>query len=522
MPNPHFDVSIVQRSKRQSAIASAAYQSGDRLYSEYDLKFKDYRNKGGVVYTEIMLPVNAPSTYADRETLWNEAERVEKQYNSQLARRLVIALPREVPMAFYPQMVKEYCQEHFVSKGMCCDMAIHDPDPPGHNPHCHIILTLRAIDEQGKWLPKSRKIYDLDDNGQRIRLPSGSWKCHIEKTVDWDEQYHCEEWRHGWENVQNHYLEMVQSKEHVDLRSYKRQGVDTIPTVHMGPAVAEMERRGIQTNIGNLNRDIRAVNRLLRSIRETIRLVQEWISALLEARRRLIEELNAEPPTLAGLLQKYAPHEMESIAYLNEHHIQTAKDLDRTLQETEDRVNVTRAKMAAQEKRMRTISDILRANETCEKYKEIHDKLQNIWWKGRKEKYKEKHKAELDAYNRALRYLKKMGMELPIDTDVLHHEYAKLKLSHAEHTDDLKSMKQDIVQLDEIRMCVDDLMEQQGIDIPIPEMPEELEAKPEKGQQHHEKRSENAMKIYMRHVREAKEQQKKQRPERKRTGDMER
>ena len=383
-------------------------------------------------------------------------------------------------MELCPAMVKEYCQEHFVSKGMCCDMAIHDPDPPGHNPHCHIMLTLRAIDEQGKWLPKSRKIYDLDDNDQRIRLPSGSWKCHTEKTVDWDEQYHCEEWRHGWETVQNRYLEMVQSKERVDLRSYERQGVDMIPTVHMGPAVAQMERRGVQTNIGNLNRDIRAVNRLLRSIRETIRLLQEWIFALLEARRRLIEELNAEPPTLSGLIQKYALHETEAIAYLNEHNIQTAEDLDRTLQETEDRVNVTRAKMATKEKRMRTISDILRANETCEKYKEIHDKLQNIWWKGRKEKYTEQHKTELDAYNRALRSLKKMGMELPLDTQSLQHEYAKLKLSHAELSDDLKSMKQDIVQLDEIRMCVDDLMEQQGMEIPIPEMPEELEAKPKK------------------------------------------
>ena len=171
---------------------------------------------------------------------------------------------------------------------------------------------------------------------------------------------------------------------------------------------------------------------------------------------------------------------------------------------------------------MRTISDILRANETCEKYKEIHDKLQNIWWKGRKEKYKEKHKAELDAYNRALRSLKKMGMELPIDTKALHHEYAKLKLSHTELSDDLKSMKQDLVHLDEIRMCVDDLMEQQGINIPIPDMPEELEAKPKKEQPRHEERAENAMQIYMRHVREAREQQKKQWTEKKRTGDMER
>lgn len=113
-------------------------------------------------------------------------------------------------------------------------------------------------------------------------------------------------------------------------------------------------------------------------------------------------------------------------------------------------------------------------------------------------------------------------MELSLDTQSLQHEYAKLKLSHTELSDDLKSMKQDLVQLDEIRMCVDDLMEQQSMEITIPEMPEDFEAKPEKEQQRHEERSENAMQIYMRHVREAREQQKKQRPERKRTGDMER
>ena len=208
--------------------------------------------------------------------------------------------------------------------------------------------------------------------------------------------------------------------------------------------------------------------------------MQEWISALLEARRRLIEELNAEPPTLSGLLEKYAPHETESIAYLNEHNIQTAEDLDRTLQETEDHVNLTRAKMATQEKRMRTISDILRANETCEKHEKIHKKVLKMFWKGQKEKFAAEHKKELDAYNRALRYLKKQGLELPVDTDALQYEYAKLKMSHTELSDDLKVVRKDVAQLNFIRLYVDDLMEQQGIDIPIPGMPKELEAKPEK------------------------------------------
>ena len=151
MPVPHLNIRIVQRSKGSSAVAGAAYQAGEKLFSEYDQKHKDHRRKQPeVVYTEIMLPINAPPEYADRATLWNSAEEVEKQWNSQLARRFVVALPREVPLEMCPQMLQEYCREHFVSKGMCCDFAIHDPDPPGHNPHCHIMLTMRAIDENGK------------------------------------------------------------------------------------------------------------------------------------------------------------------------------------------------------------------------------------------------------------------------------------------------------------------------------------------------------------------------------------
>ena len=180
MPVPHLEIRIVQRSKGSSAVAGAAYQAGEKLFSEYDQKMKNYLYKKEVVYTEVMLPTNAPPGYADRATLWNAAEDAEKQWNSQLARRFVVALPREVPFEMCPQMMQEYCREHFVSKGMCCDFAIHDPDPLGHNPHCHIMLTMRAIDENGKWLPKSRKVYDLDENGERIRPPSGNRKNHKE------------------------------------------------------------------------------------------------------------------------------------------------------------------------------------------------------------------------------------------------------------------------------------------------------------------------------------------------------
>ena len=186
MPCPHFDVKIIQRSKRQSAVASAAYQSGERLFSEYDQKQKYYSHKSEIVHTEIMLPPHAPPEYADRNTLWNAAEAIEKQWNSQLARRLVLAIPRDIPTEQQADLIRDYCREFFVSKGMIADFAIHDKGDG--NPHAHILFTMRGMDEQGKWLPKSRKVYDLDENGERIRLPSGNWKSHKEDTVDWNDQ----------------------------------------------------------------------------------------------------------------------------------------------------------------------------------------------------------------------------------------------------------------------------------------------------------------------------------------------
>ena len=143
MPNPHFDITITQRSKGQSAVAGAAYQSGEKLFSEYDQKTKNYTGKRGILYTEIMLPSHAPPEYANRETLWNSVEAAEKQWNAQLARRFVLALPKEVPPEQYPQMVRDYCEKQFVSKGMIADFAIHDPAPPGHNVHCHVMLIVQ-------------------------------------------------------------------------------------------------------------------------------------------------------------------------------------------------------------------------------------------------------------------------------------------------------------------------------------------------------------------------------------------
>ena len=473
MPNPHFNISIAQRSRRQSAVAGAAYQSGDRLFSEYDQKYKDYSRKQGIVYTEIMLPPNAPPEFSNRETLWNAAEEIEKQWNSQIARRLVLALPREVPADQYPQTVRDYCNEHFVSKGMCCDFAIHDPDPPGHNPHCHIMLTMRALDENGKWLPKSRKVYDLDENGERIRLPSGNRKCHKESTVDWNEQTYCEQWRHGWEVIQNRYLELAGSPEKVDLRSYERQGLDTVPTVHMGPAVIQMERRGIATNIGNLNRDIKSANNLLRNVRKTIRDLLLWIA---EARKSA-KSAEKPSPFLSDLLNKYLSLRLsergnwssygkqkgstddlkavsQAMIYLDSKELVTLEDLDNALQGLNEKAKPISAEMKKAEQRMQVISGIQKAVSDYSKTKATHDKYLKIGWKARQAAFAESHRDELDSFNKAYRYLKKHGVDLNVNLDALQAEYDKLQYSHAELSRQLAAINEELKPMKDIRRWV--------------------------------------------------------------------
>ena len=419
MPCPHNEITIVQRSQRQSAVAAAAYQSGEKLFCEYDQQVKHYPEKRGIVHNEILLPANAPPEYADRNTLWNAAEAVEKQWNSQLARRWVLTIPREIPPDQYAVLVREFCEQQFVSKGMIADFAIHDPHPPGHNPHAHVLLTMRAMDEHGKWLPKSRKVYDLDENGERIKLPSGRWKSHKEDTVDWNDQKYCEIWRHEWEVIQNRYLEANDRPERVDLRSYARQGLDIIPTVHEGAAVRQMEKRGIQTNIGNLNREIRAANRLMKSIRQLIQNLEGWITELGEKRKEL-------------LAQKA---------------LSTVEDLEAFLESSGKSAADYRNQMKPKEARSKVIDGILASRTDCKECKPVYEKYQKIFFKKTKEKFKQEH-PEVARYAKAAAYLAKhpddkdsTQKKLQEEQETLLEEIAALKTPLTEVQEDLKKLR---------------------------------------------------------------------------------
>lgn len=213
---------------------------------------------------------------------------------------MIIALPKELSQSENIALIRQYCKEQFVDKGMCCDFAVHDKGDG--NPHAHLLLTMRALDENGKWLPKSKSEYVLDENGERIRQKNGRWKMRKYNTIDWNDRDKAEVWRHEWEVIQNRYLEQANVPERVSMKSFERQGItDFAPTVHMGAAATRLERKGIRTMLGNLNRDIQAFNRVMQSIKDRLR----WLVEQTEKIGAAIEELKtAPPPTIIELLNE--------------------------------------------------------------------------------------------------------------------------------------------------------------------------------------------------------------------------
>ena len=428
----HCSIKIVSRGKGKSAVAAAAYRSGEKLTNEWDGLTHDYTKKGGVVHSEILLPAHAPPAFSDRSTLWNSVELSEKSNNAQLAREVEIALPVELSREEQTRLVREYCSSQFVSKGMIADFNLHDTG--GGNPHAHILLTMRPLDEKGAWLPKSKKEYVLDENGKKIRLPSGRYKTRKVDLVDWNNRENAEVWRRAWADLANEYLAQNNRPERIDHRSYERQGIDQLPTVHVGVSATQMEKKGIVTERGELNRNIKAANRILREIRRLVRGLKDWIAELKERKAALLEALTearaqASEPTIPQLLARYMEQRGEERAdwtskgklkgavsdfnkvqaameFLRQKEISTVETLDRQLDGISETAVAIRDSMRKAERRIKDIDTLLSHIGNYEKYKPVYKEYAAIGWKKQKEKFEEAHRGELDAYRAAARYVK--------------------------------------------------------------------------------------------------------------------
>ena len=332
----HMEAKVVSRGAGRSAVAASAYLSCSRLYNDYDGIQHDYTKKRGLVWQEVFLPKCAPQEWQDREKLWNAVEEVETAKDSRLAREFVVALPIELNREEQIALLQEFIREQFVSDGMCADAAIHDTD--GHNPHAHILLTVRPLDEQGKWQYKTEKEYLCMRNGEERGFTAAEFKAAQDE--GWEKQYpykvgkkkvymvsseadaqgliradkhpkstrygrqnpiserwNSEEqltaWREAWADVSNRYLERAGREERIDHRSNAARGLDEIPTIHEGVTAQALERKGIISDRCELNRQIRADNALLRELKAEIKKLAAMIARTVPTIAEGLEKLRS-------------------------------------------------------------------------------------------------------------------------------------------------------------------------------------------------------------------------------------
>ncbi|HEL1116306.1 TPA: MobA/MobL family protein, partial [Streptococcus equi subsp. zooepidemicus] len=412
----HLCIKIISRGKGKSAVAASAYRSGEKIKNEYDGIVHDFTRKGGIAHTEILLPQNAPQEFSDRGTLWNSVEKIEKSKNSQLAREIEIALPKELDREKQIELVREYVKENFVKVGMCADIALHDKNEG--NPHAHILLTMRPFNEDKTWGAKSKKEYILDENGEKVKLKSGNYKTKKINTVDWNEQEKAEEWRKAWADITNKYLEENNIQEKVDHRSYQRQGIEQIPTIHLGVSASQMEKKGITTDRGNINREIKHQNKILREIARRIKTLINWIRGIGKEENTENENTKSTLPAKENLLsifenliRKNADNHntdlekyIESYEYLKEKNITSLSELKESISALRDKNYKTTRAIKNTEK---SIDDKTKIIDQAEKYLKHKDtyKAYIKLKKSKQEDFYNEHTAEIILFESVKKYL---------------------------------------------------------------------------------------------------------------------
>lgn len=316
----HCSIKIISRGKGRSAVACAAYRSGTKLTDLATGKIFDYSNKSGVVFSEVLLPENAPTIFAvDQNILWDAVERKETHSAAQLAREVEVALPCEFTRQEQIDTVREYIMKNFVREGMCADWALHDKGDG--NPHAHIMLTMRAIKPNGRWAEKSRTIYKLDPNGQKIPVIDPTtgqqkigargrkmWQRETVPANDWNDHSKAEKWRAAWAAECNRRLDR---QHQIDHRSYARQAIEQEPTIHEGYAARKMEREGRVSDRCEINRETKALNEQnSRSLEIANGELYNATSERLRLYRDVIRDLESESKELSGAIQQAEDAEM--------------------------------------------------------------------------------------------------------------------------------------------------------------------------------------------------------------------
>ncbi|HGQ0871283.1 TPA: MobQ family relaxase [Streptococcus pneumoniae] len=468
----HLSIKIISRGKGKSAVAASAYRSGEKIKNEYDGIVHDFTRKGGIVHTEIILPQNAPQEYSDRSILWNSVEKIEKSKNSQLAREIEIALPKELDREKQIELVREYVKENFVKVGMCADIALHDKNDG--NPHAHILLTMRPFNEDKTWGAKSKKEYILDENGEKIKLKNGNYKTRKINTVDWNEQDKAEEWRKAWADITNKYLEENSIQDKIDHRSYQRQGIEQIPTIHLGVSATQMEKKGITTDRGNINREIKHQNKILKEISRRIKALLNWIRGIGKEEKVETDNLKSTLPPKENLLsvfenlihknadnyntdlEKY----IESYQYLKEKNITSLSELKESISTLRDKNYKTTRAIKNTEK---TIDDKIKLVDQAEKYLKHKDtyKAYTKLKKSKQEDFYNEHTAEIILFESAKKYLKDhLGESKSLTISKWKSEVTALKIEKDSLYSQIIELRKEVEQAESVGSCIEKLQQE--------------------------------------------------------------
>ena len=466
----HFHVEQIKRSAGQSVIAAAAYRAGEKLYSEYYGETNDFTRKGGVLHTEILLPPNALQSYADRQTLWNAVEKAEKNKRAQLAYSFDIALQNELTKEENIALARRFVQEHFVDKGMIADLAVHEPDKENGvpNPHFHVLTTMRPLNTDGTWGNKQRREYALDENGEHIRDEKGEYVFNAVHTTDWGEPETLEHWREAWCGMVNAEFVRKGIAARIDHRSYEAQGIEQIPTVHEGPLVQKMEKRGIRTQKADLNRWIRTTNRLIAAVKKGIRSLLNWIAAL----KKEIEEAKQHEPYLIELIGQYYQDRNRGawsqkaknqnfkrfvVAYnfLQENDLHTVEQLEEKVHQLSNETGTLLSRINANTAREKNLKEMILHGENVKRIQPLIDQMNAIHWKGKREKFRAVHQGEIDLYYASKRYLEQHHHVSEIIIPDWEKEQEQLREEREKLYAEYKPLRETLNELMNVKYCAE-------------------------------------------------------------------
>ncbi|CYV41322.1 MobQ family relaxase [Streptococcus suis] len=476
----HLSIKIISRGKGKSAVAASAYRSGEKIKNEYDGIVHDFTRKGGIAYTEILLPQNAPQEFSNRSVLWNSVEKIEKSKNSQLAREIEIALPKELNREKQIELVREYVKENFVKVGMCADIALHDKNDG--NPHCHILLTMRPLNEDTTWGAKSKKEYILDENGEKIKLKNGNYKSRKINTTDWNEQDKAEQWRKAWADITNKYLEENSIQGKVDHRSYQRQGIEQIPTIHLGVSATQMEKKGIATDRGNINRKIKHQNKILREIARRIKALMRWIRSLTKDKNNDTSKdkqddmaIQSTTPSkqndltdiLSHFIKENADNHntdleqyIESYQFLKEKNITSIPELKECISALRDKNYKTTRAIKDTEKKINDRVQLIDQAEKYLKHKDTYKTYTKIK-KSKQEDFYNEHTAEIILFESARKCLKEhLGESKTLAISKWKSEVTTLKKEKDTLYSQILDMRKEVEQAESVRSCIEKLLQE--------------------------------------------------------------